>query len=79
MEIDRSRGYQESKKVRKLKNNKNNLKNNRKFIGNVKIVIQGSLKTESLVKGRNFRDQFCPVVILTLVATQQPQRKIKDA
>ena len=75
MEVDRSRGYQESKKVRKLKNNKNN----RKFIGNVKIVIQGSLKTESLVEGRNLRDQSCPVVILTLVATQQPQRKIKDA
>ena len=48
MEIDRSQGYQESKKVRKLNNNKNNLKNNRKFIGNVKIVIQGSFKTEEI-------------------------------
>ena len=73
MEIDRSqgsRGNQESKKimkqVRKLKNNNKNLKNNRKFIGNVKIVIQGSLKTENIMKGRNFRDQFCPVVIILI-------------
>lgn len=39
-------------------------KNNRKFIRNVKIVIQGSSKTENIMKGRNFRDQSCPVVIM---------------
>ena len=39
-------------------------KNNRKFIGNVKIVIQGTLKTENIMKGRNFCDQSCPVVII---------------
>lgn len=39
-------------------------KNNRKFIGNVKIVIQGTLKTENIMNGRNFRDQSCPVVII---------------
>ena len=39
---------------------KKNQRNNRKLIGNlkiVKIVIQGLLKAENLMNGRNFRDR----------------------